>query len=62
MKNLTDLQYTRDDFKFERGLFRVRGDILELWPIFAQNSYRFDFFGDEIESITEVDPISGHVL
>jgi excinuclease ABC subunit B len=57
--NLIELFYQRNDFEIGRGRFRIRGDILELYPIYSSNSYRIEFFGNRIEKISEVDPISG---
>ena len=60
LRRLTDLQYQRNDLDFMRGTFRVRGDILEVYPIGATDSaYRIEFFGDEIERITEIQPLTG---
>jgi excinuclease ABC subunit B len=57
-----DLQYTRNDFDFQRGKFRVRGDIVELYPSYESFAIRFDFFGDSIEAITYINPVSGQTL
>ena len=57
-----DLQYDRNDIDFSRGKFRVRGDVVELWPSYESFAVRFSFFGDEIESITYIHPISADVL
>jgi len=59
---LADLQYTRNDFDFQRGTFRVRGDVVELHPSYEVFAVRFEFFGDEIEKISYIDPISGRIL
>jgi len=56
---LIELFYQRNDFEIGRGRFRIRGDILELYPIYSSNSYRIEFFGDRIDKISEVDPVSG---
>ena len=57
---LIELQYKRNDLAFERGTFRVRGDTVELFPAhFEDRAWRFDMFGDEIETITEFDPLTG---
>ncbi len=57
---LIALQYKRNDIAFERGTFRVRGDTLELFPAhFEDRAWRFDMFGDEIESVVEFDPLTG---
>ena len=57
---LVELQYARNDIEFGRGTFRVRGDVVELFPAWMQDAYRFEFFGDEIEKIVRYDPVSGH--
>lgn len=58
---LIALQYTRNDIDFSRGAFRVRGDTVELFPAHTQDrAWRFSFFGDEIDAITEFDPLTGH--
>ncbi|MBI3953020.1 MAG: DEAD/DEAH box helicase family protein, partial [Chloroflexi bacterium] len=59
---LIQTQYRRNDFAFERGQFRVRGDVLELRPAYGENALRLEFFGDELEGLAEVDPVSGEVL
>ena len=57
-----DLQYTRNDIDFSRGTFRVRGDVVELYPSYESFAIRFEFFGDEIEKICYINPISNEVL
>ena len=60
MQQLIQLQYKRNDLAFVRGAFRSRGDVLDIFPShFADRSWRLSFFGDEIESITEVDALTG---
>jgi excinuclease ABC subunit B len=60
MQQLVQLQYTRNDLAFQRGSFRVRGDTIELFPAhYDDTAWRFEFFGEEIESITEFDPLTG---
>lgn len=59
---LTDIQYERNDIDFARGKFRVRGDVVELWPSYDSLGIRFEFFGDEVDSIKYVNPVSGEVL
>lgn len=57
---LIDIQYTRNDMDFHRGTFRVRGDVLEVFPAYSDSAaYRIEFFGDEIERISEIDPLTG---
>jgi excinuclease ABC subunit B len=60
---LVDMQYTRNDHDFHRGTFRVRGDVVEIFPQYeADRALRVEFFGDEIESLAEIDPLRGKVL
>ena len=63
MSKLVDIQYVRNDYEFKRGTFRVRGDILEIFPASSsENSIRVEFFGDEIDRITDVNALTGEVL
>ncbi|MGN6812733.1 MAG: DEAD/DEAH box helicase family protein, partial [Thermomicrobiales bacterium] len=62
LRHLIDIQYERNDVNFVRGTFRVRGDTLEIFPAYEQVALRISFFGDEIERIVEVDPLTGEVL
>ncbi|MDQ3064487.1 MAG: DEAD/DEAH box helicase family protein, partial [Acidobacteriota bacterium] len=62
IKRLVELQYERGDIEFERGKFRVRGDVVELFPSYQENAYRFEFWGDEIDAIYTIDPLLGEVL
>ena len=57
-----DLQYERNDIDFSRGKFRVRGDVVELWPSYESFGIRFEFFGDEIEGISYIHPVSAEAL
>ena len=60
---LIDMQYTRNDMDFQRGTFRVRGDVLEVFPISeSDRAIRVEFFGDEVDRITEIDVLTGEVL
>jgi len=60
LKKLVEIQYQRNDVDFHRGTFRVRGDIVEVFPAYEEDrAIRIEFFGDEIESISEVDPLRG---
>jgi len=62
MRKLIDVQYVRNDIDFDRGTFRKRGDILDVFPAgFDQKAIRFEFFGDEIEEISEFDSLTGKV-
>jgi len=60
--DLVDLHYTRNDREFSRGTFRVRGDVVDLFPAYAEDGLRIHFWGDEIEKMEIVDPDSGNVL
>ena len=57
-----DIQYDRNDVSFERGKFRVRGDVVELWPAYEEIGYRIELFGDEVERLATIDPLTGNVL
>ncbi len=57
-----DIQYDRNDISFERGKFRVRGDVVELWPAYEEIAFRIELFGDEVESLAVIDPLTGAVL
>jgi excinuclease ABC subunit B len=57
-----DIQYDRNDVSFERGKFRVRGDVVELWAAYEEVGYRIELFGDEVETLAVIDPVSGNVL
>ncbi|KPL23405.1 MAG: excinuclease ABC subunit B [Phycisphaerae bacterium SM1_79] len=59
---LADIQYTRNDIDFQRGTFRVRGDVVELHPSYESFAIRIEFFGDEIEQISYINPISAEIL
>ncbi len=59
---LIDIQYMRNDMDFKRGSFRVRGDVLEIFPAYSgSEAYRVEFFGDEVDRITEIDALTGEV-
>ncbi len=62
LRHLVDIFYKRNDYELSRGKFRVRGDTLEVQPAYSDTAYRVEFFGDEIERITEIDPLTGEVL
>jgi excinuclease ABC subunit B len=57
-----DIQYDRNDISFERGKFRVRGDVIELWPAYEEFGFRIELFGDEVERLATIDPLTGAVL
>ncbi len=63
LRGLVDIQYKRNDYDFHRGTFRVRGDTVEIFPIYEEaDAIRLEFFGDELEGIARVDPLRGRVL
>ncbi len=62
LRYLVDIQYERNDINFTRGKFRVRGDTLEVQPAYAETAYRVEFWGDTVERITQIDPLTGEVL
>jgi excinuclease ABC subunit B len=62
LRHLVDIQYERNDMELRRGAFRVRGDTLEIVPAYAEIAYRIEFWGDEVERISEVDPLTGELL
>ncbi|MCA1625510.1 MAG: excinuclease ABC subunit UvrB [Acidobacteria bacterium] len=62
LQKLVELQYERSHIEFERGSFRVRGDIVEVYPSYQERAYRIEFWGDEIDSIYTIDPLLGEVL
>ena len=62
LRKLVDIQYTRNDMAFERGTFRVRGDIIDIYPAGNDSAVRVELFGDEVESIKEMNPVTGEIL
>ena len=62
LRKLVDIQYTRNDLAFERGTFRVRGDIIDVFPAGSDKAVRIELFGDEVESIKEMNPLTGEIL
>ncbi len=62
LRDLVTVQYSRNDIELERGRFRVKGDVLEIVPAYEDRVIRIEFFGDEIEAIRYVDPVSGEIL
>jgi excinuclease ABC subunit B len=62
LRHLVDLQYERNDVAFGRGKFRVRGDTLEVQPAYAETAYRIEFWGDTVERLTEIQPLTGELL
>ena len=60
IRKLIDIQYTRNDMDFKRGSFRVRGDVVEIYPAYSEGTaFRVEFFGDEVDRISEIDPLTG---
>ena len=57
-----DIQYNRNDLAFERGSFRVRGDIIDIYPAGGESAVRVELFGDEVESIREINPVTGEII
>lgn len=62
LRKLVDIQYTRNDMAFERGNFRVRGDVIDVFPAGSDKAVRIELFGDEVESIKEMNPLTGEIL
>ena len=62
LRSLVDIQYERNEVDFWQGHFRARGDVIEVFPAYAQNAYRIELFGDEVDRITEIDMLTGVVL
>jgi excinuclease ABC subunit B len=62
LKKLVKIHYGRNDIAFERGTFRVNGDVVDVFPAYVEHSVRIEFFGDEIERISRINPLDNHVL
>jgi len=62
LRNFVDIQYTRNDIAFERGTFRVRGDTVEVFPMYEEHPVRIEMFGDEIERLMTLHPVTGEIL
>lgn len=62
VRQLTDIQYQRNDIDFHRGTFRVRGDIVDVFPAGSDVAYRIEFFGNTVERLTRIDPLTGEIL
>ena len=62
LQRLVELQYERVNIDFDRGVFRVRGDVVELYPSYQDQAYRIEFWGDEIEAVYTIDPLLGEVI
>ncbi len=59
MRKLISIRYERNDIEFERGKFRVKGDIIDVYPSYMETAYRFEYFGDDLEEISEINPLTG---
>jgi excinuclease ABC subunit B len=62
LRRLVEMQYIRQDFGLERGVFRARGDVIELFPSYEDYAIRIEMFGDEIESVSQIDPLTGRMI
>ena len=62
VRQLVDMQYDRNDLELSRAKFRVRGDVIELVPAYEEAAVRIQFFGDEVERIVQLDPLTGELL
>lgn len=62
MRHLMDIQYHRNDIEFTRSNFRVRGDVIDVFPAGRESAYRIEFFGDEVDRITEINPLTGEII
>ena len=62
IRHLTDIQYHRNDIDFSRGNFRVRGDVVDIFPAGSETALRVEFFGDEVERLTRIDPLTGEII
>ncbi|HKG45959.1 MAG TPA: excinuclease ABC subunit UvrB [Pyrinomonadaceae bacterium] len=62
LQRLVELQYERSDINFQRGTFRVRGDVVEIYPSYQDQAYRIELWGDEIDSLSTIDPLLGEVI
>jgi excinuclease ABC subunit B len=62
LRRLVDIQYSRNDVALERGTFRVRGDTVEILPAYEEQAVRIEMWGDEVERITKIDPLTGHAI
>ncbi len=62
LRSLVDIRYGRNDVDFSRGCFRVRGDVIEVFPAYSDTAYRIELFGDEVDRITEIDTLTGEIV
>jgi len=61
VRKLVEIQYERNDIDFRRGTFRIRGDVIEVYPTYEDNAYRIELWGDEVDSLAQIDPLLGQV-
>ncbi|MBZ5516070.1 MAG: excinuclease ABC subunit UvrB [Acidobacteriia bacterium] len=61
LRRLVEIQYERNDLDFRRGTFRVRGDVIEVFPTYEDNAYRIEMWGDQVEALSQIDPLFGQV-
>ena len=61
LRRLVEIQYERNDVDFKRGTFRVRGDVIEVYPTYEDNAYRIEMWGEQVESLAQIDPLFGQV-
>lgn len=62
LRHLTDIQYHRNDIDFARATFRVRGDVVDVFPAGSESAYRIEFFGDDVDRLTEINPLTGEII
>lgn len=62
IRHLTDIQYHRNDIDFQRSTFRVRGDVIDIFPAGSDMAYRIEFFGDEVERLSQINPLTGEII
>ena len=62
LRQLMDIQYHRNDIDFARGTFRVRGEVVDVFPASGETAYRVEFFGDDVDRITHIDPLTGEII
>lgn len=62
IRHLTDIQYQRNDIDFHRSTFRVRGDVVDVFPAGGESAFRVEFFGDEVDRLTEINPLTGEII
>lgn len=62
IRHLTDIQYSRNDIDFHRSTFRVRGDVVDVYPAGGETAFRIEFFGDEVDRLTEINPLTGEII